>query len=600
MENTKLLENMRHSGAHLLAHAVTSLYPEVKLAIGPAIEYGFYYDFDFGDIQIKEEDLVKIEEKMRELQKKDFPFEKIEMNISDAKDFLKKSDQIYSLSLLKDIEEKGSTRKTEFTNAKNTVETVTFYKSGDFINLCRGGHVKSYSKIGEYRLISIAGAYFRGDEKNKMLTRIYAACFDTKSKLDTFLKDREDAKTRDHRIIGEKLGIFMISDEVGQGLPLLLPKGETLKYLLMQYMRKNEEELGYRYVSTPHLASEKLYQKSGHIKFFSSDMYKIKDKEGNIFYVKPMNCPHHHMIYKKLIQSYRQLPLKLSEGAAVYRYERSGTLTGLIRVRGPITQNDSHIYLSKAQLGEEFKKLLNFFKDVYTDLGIKNYWYRISLPDFKKDKYEGDKNLWKYASEKIETVLIESKQRFTKESGEAAFYGPKLDVQIKNVYGKEETIATIQIDILVPERMDLTFINSNGEKETPIVIHKSIIGAYERFIAFFIEQTGGIFPIRFSPVQVKIIPVSDQYNNIAIDIERILQNSGVRTAVDTTDESVGKKIRNATIEHIPAKIVLGEKELDNKKTSGIWEFNINWRDDIKNKEKININEFIEIINTDKI
>ena len=600
MENTQNLENMRHSGAHLLAHAVTNLYPNTKLAIGPSIDYGFYYDFDFENIQIGEDDLLKITKKMDELKKKDYKFEKIEMSIKDAEDFLKKSDQPYSLSLLQDIKKKGSTRKEEFNKNKEEVSTVTFYKSGDFINLCKGGHVKSYKDIGEYKLTSIAGAYFRGNEKNIMLTRIYAACFNNKDELETFLKTRETAKEKDHRIIGEKLNLFMISEEVGQGLPILLPKGETLKHLLIQYMRKKEERLGYQYVATPALTNEKLYQKSGHVKFYSNDMYKIKDKENNILYIKPMNCPHHHMIFQKMVKSYRDLPFKLSEAGEVYRFERSGTLYGLIRIRGPITQNDSHIYIEKKQLSNEFEKLLEFLEDIYKDLGIKNYWYRLSMPDFEKDKYEGDKNLWEYAEKNIENVLVKNKKNFIKGVGEAAFYGPKLDIQIKNVYGKEDTIATIQIDILVPKRMGLTFINSKGKKETPIVIHRSIIGSYERFIAFFIEQTGGIFPLKFAPIQVKIIPVSDQFNKDAIKIGNILKDNEIRTEIDTTDESVGKKIRNAGIEHIPAKIVIGQKEIDIQKEKNSWEFNINWRDDIKNKSQLNLNEFIKLLEKEKI
>ena len=489
LQNLDKLKEMRHSGAHLLAYAVKTLFPNAKLAIGPAIDDGFYYDF--GDIKIQEDDLVRIENKMKELQKKDYTFEKIEMSIEDAEKFLKKEDEIYSLSLLKDIKEKGSTIKEEMdnNNKKNETDIVTFYKSGEFINLCRGGHVDSFKNIGPFKLTSIAGAYFRGDEKNPMLTRIYAACFETFDELENYLKEREEAKERDHRNIGEKLGIFLLSENIGQGLPILLPSGETIKHLLIEYMRKKEERLGYKYIATPHITQALLYEESGHATHYSEDMYSFKDKEGNIFYIKPMSCPHHHMVYKKITQSYRDLPLKLAEAAAVYRYERSGTLTGLIRIRGPITQNDAHIYTPKDELESEFLKVLSLFKEVYSELNIKGYWYRLSLPDFDKDKYEGEKEMWQYATEKIQNSLKKSKNNYTVGIGEAAFYGPKLDVQIKNIFGKEDTIATIQIDILQPKRMSLTFINQNGEKETPIVIHRSILGSYERFIAFFLEQT---------------------------------------------------------------------------------------------------------------
>ncbi len=603
--NNKIKVNetaMRHSGAHLLAYAVQTLYPNVKLAIGPAIDDGFYYDFDFGDIKIQEEDLLKIEKKMLEIQKNDYPFVKIEMTIDEAKKFLEDTKQPYSLSLLKDIESMGSTNKSEMSKdkSKSGSDTVTFYKTGDFINLCKGGHVKSLKDIGPFKLTSIAGAYFRGDEKNPMLTRIYSVCFKDKSTLLNYLKEREENKNRDHRVIGEKLKIFMISEDVGQGLPLLLPNGEQLKYLLERYMRKIEENLEYKYVSTPILTNKKLYERSGHVKFYSEDMYQIKDKENNIFYVKPMNCPHHHMIFEKMVQSYRQLPFKLAEESPLYRNERSGTLTGLIRVRGPITQNDSHIYVSKDQLKKEFMDVLSIFQSVYTDLGIKNYYFRLSLPDFKKDKYEGDKDMWDFASSNIREALKESHSEFKEEIGEAAFYGPKLDVQIKNVYGKEDSIATIQIDILVPGRMGLKYINKYGKEETPIVIHRSILGSYERFIAFMIEQTGGNFPLKFAPIQIRLISVSDKYNDNVIELASSMRNLGVRVDIDITEEGIGKKIRTASLEKIPAKIVIGEKEVLNRKNTNEWAFTINWREDLKYSNNLSLSELLDILNSEKI
>ncbi|MHB8443171.1 MAG: threonine--tRNA ligase [Patescibacteria group bacterium] len=589
--------NMRHSGAHLLAYAVQSLYPNVKLAIGPAIDDGFYYDFDFGDIKIQEEDLVKIERRMLDLQKNDYSFEKVEMTIYEAKKFLKDTKQPYSLSLLKDIESMGSTMKSEMSKNKGKVgsDIVTFYKIGDFINLCRGGHIKSLKDIGPFKLTSIAGAYFRGDEKNPMLTRIYAVCFKDNNTLLNYLKEKEESKNRDHRVIGEKLKIFMISEDVGQGLPLLMPNGEQLKYLLERYMRKIEERLGYKYVSTPILTNRKLYERSGHVKFYSEDMYQVKDKENNVLYIKPMNCPHHHMIFEKMVQSYKQLPFKLAEESPLYRNERSGTLTGLIRVRGPITQNDSHIYVSKDQLKKEFLDVLSIFKTVYKDLGIKNYYFRLSLPDFKKDKYEGDKAMWDFASSNIRDALKESNSEFKEEIGEAAFYGPKLDIQIKNVYGKEDSIATIQIDILVPKRMGLKYINKHGEEETPIVIHRSILGSYERFIAFMIEQTGGNFPLEFAPIQVKLISVSEKYNDTVENLAQDIRDLGVRVDIDITEEGIGKKVRNASLEKIPAKIVIGEKEILNKKNTNEWKFTINWRDDLKYQSDMSFGEFLKLL-----
>jgi threonyl-tRNA synthetase len=596
MKNSKL-DDMRHSGAHLLAYAVQNLYPNVKFAIGPSIDYGFYYDFDFGDIKITESDLPRIEKEMKKLKKDNYKFEKVEMTISEAKKFLNDNKQIYSLSLLNDIETFGSTVKKDMDkkNKKESNDTVTFYKSGDFINLCRGGHVDSFSEIGEFKLVSIAGAYFRGDEKNPMLTRIYAACFNTKKELDDYLKDREERRKNDHRIIGQKLKIFTFFDEVGQGLPIFLPKGEILKKLLIEYMREKQDKLGYIYVSTPIITNEKLFELSGHKYFYSDDMYKIIDKEKNIFYVKPMNCPFHHLVYKSEVRSYKDLPIKIAEDSPLYRYERSGTLSGLIRVRGPLTQNDAHIYTSRENLKEEFIKVINLFQEVYQEMNIKNYYFRLSLPDFNKEKFLGDKKDWDFSAQIIKEGLEETKSQYYEGIGDAAFYGPKLDVQIKNIENKEDTIATVQIDNVIPHRMGLTYINNKGESDTPIVIHRSLLGSYERFIGFFIEQTSGNFPLRFSPVQVKILPVSDKYIPESKQINDILKCNGIRSEVDLKDESISKKIRNASLEKIPAKIVIGEKEISEYKKNKDWILNINWRSDLNYTEILNINEFITII-----
>jgi threonyl-tRNA synthetase len=591
------IDQMRHSGAHLLAAAVSNLYPNVKLAIGPTIDYGFYYDFDFGDIQITESDLPKIEIEMIRLKKENYPFEKIEMNIKEAQDFLKKSKQEYSLALLDDIKKYGTTIKKDQDpkQSRTNTDIVTFYKSGSFINLCRGGHIDNFGQIGDFKLISIAGAYFRGDEKNKMLTRIYAACFPTKEELNTFLKDREERKGKDHRILGPKLGLFMFSEEIGAGLPILLPKGEILKKLLIEYMREKQEKLGYIYVSTPIITNEKLFQLSGHTDFYSNDMYKILDKENNTFYIKPMNCPFHHMIYKNEIRSYKELPIKIAEDAPVYRYERSGTLTGLIRTRGPITQNDSHIYTSKDKLKNDFIEVLNLFKEIYTQMGIDNYYFRLSLPDFTKDKFLGDKKDWDFSAKILREALNETKLEYIEAIGEAAFYGPKLDIQIKNIEGKEDTISTIQIDSLIPKRMNIVYINNKGEEENPIIIHRAILGSYERFMAFLIEKTGGAFPIKFSPIQIKVIPVSDKFIDDAVKINSILKNAGIRSEIDKRDESISKKIRDASIEKIPAKIVIGDKEIDHKKINGEWSFNINWREDLKYESNLGIKDLINLI-----
>ena len=359
-----------------------------------------------------------------------------------------------------------------------------------------------------------------------MLTRIYGVAFETKDELEAYLKQQELAKERDHRKLGKELDLFFISEEVGSGLPLMMPRGEIVKSLLMRYMRQEEEKRGYKYVATPVLTQEKLYQQSGHASYYLEDMYSTEtDEEGNKFFIKPMNCPHHHMVFNQIKPSYKQLPLRLSEHAGLYRYELSGTLNGLIRMRGPITQNDSHIYVAKDQVGEEFRSLMLFFEETYRLFGIDDYWYRVSLPDFSKDKFNGDKKLWRDAADEIVKQLDSIGAKYVKEEGEAAFYGPKLDIQTRNVNGKEDSIATVQIDVLVPGRMGLKFVAKDGSIQTPIVIHKSIMGAFERFMGFLIEKTGGHFPFWLAPEQIRIITVNDSVNDYVDKVKDIL--SGV-------------------------------------------------------------------------
>lgn len=598
MEQSQI-EQMRHSGAHLLAAAVQKLFPRIQLAIGPAIDYGFYYDFDFGDTKVSENDFPRIEAEMLKLKKAKIPFEKVEMTIAEAKTFLKEKNQPYSLNLLEDIEKLGSTVKGEQSKGKRKKESekVTFYKSGEFINLCRGGHVENFGEVGEFKIMSLAGAYFRGSEKNPMLTRIYVACFETKKELEDYIRMHEEAKLRDHRVLGPELGIFMFSDVVGSGLPLLLPKGETIKHTLIEHMREKEERLGYRYVSTPVITQEGLYQRSGHAVYYKNDMYSFVDAEGTRFYIKPMNCPHHHMIYEKIVKSYRDLPLKLAEACGLYRHELSGTLTGLIRVRGPITQNDSHIYVREDQLKEEFLNVLALFQEVYNEMGIKGYWFRLSLPDFKKDKYGGEKKRWIGAGDVIREALQEFGVPFVEAEGEAAFYGPKLDVQIKNVTGKEDTIATSQVDILVPERMGLTYVDDHGQEVYPIIIHRAILGSYERFIGFLLEQTAGNLPFWLAPVQIQLLSVNDECNDSMKSLASELRNWGYRVDIDLSSESIGKKIRTASLQKIPAKIVVGKEEIKTKQESGKWILKVNWRSDLAQlgSEPTDIDDLVTIL-----
>ena len=566
------LFRIRHSLSHVLAMAVLEVFPDAKLAIGPPIENGFYYDFDLPR-SIQPDDLPDLEKRMLKIIAQDLQFTSAPRTIEEAQELLKA--QPYKLELVKDLAEQGE-------------KAVSFYTSGNFQDLCKGLHVGRTSEIpvGSFSLSHAAGAYWRGSEKNPMLQRIYGLAFESKVALEEYLHQQEEAKKRDHRLLGPQLGIFMHSEDVGAGLPLWMPNGETIKYLLQEYMREKEQSLGYQYVSTPVIAHETLYQRSGHAEFYKDDMYKFQDKEGTTFYLSPMNCPHHHMIYERMTQSYRDLPLKLAEGKGLYRNELSGTLTGLIRVRGAITQNDSHIYVTPAQLKEEFTKVLELFKEVYAEVGVQGYWFRLSLPDRDTNphKYAGDPALWDYASDIIRETLEEFGSPFVEAIGEAAFYGPKLDVQIKNVTGKEDSIATSQVDILVPQRMGLTYIDEQGQEKTPLIIHRAILGSYERFTAFLIEQTAGNFPFWLAPIQVAVLSVSDQFNQAALELAAAFSKDGLRVSTDLTTESVGKKIRAASLQKIPAKIVIGSQELESKNKEGEWKLKVNWRTDLERLE----------------
>jgi threonyl-tRNA synthetase len=578
------LFKIRHSLSHVLAMAVLEVFPQAKLGIGPAIDNGFYYDFDLPR-PVTPEDLEDLQKRMRRIVSDGHSFTVEAKDIAGG--LAKVQDQPYKIELIQDLAAKGETE-------------VTFYTSGNFVDLCKGPHVDISTDIPQdcFKLSHISGAYWRGDEKRPMLQRIYGLAFASKQELENYIHMMEEAKKRDHRVLGPQLGIYMMSEEVGPGLPLWLPRGETIKYLLKEYMRRKEEAQGYQYVATPVLAHENLYIRSGHAQYYSEDMYSLMDEEGKKFYLKPMNCPHHHMIMEKLVTSYRDLPLRLAEAGEIYRNELSGTLTGLIRVRGPITQNDSHIYCTPDQLKQEFLSVLALFKSVYEEVGISDYWFRLSLPDFSANsvKYGGERKKWDDAGQAIREALQEFGVPFVEAEGEAAFYGPKLDVQIKNVTGKEDTIATSQVDILVPERMGLVYVDEHGQEQHPIVIHRAILGSYERFTAFLIEQTAGNFPLWIAPEQVRVIAVSEQFNEAATELATALSVAGLRVEVDTTNESVGKKIRNASMMKVPAKVVVGQKELD-ARADGDWHVAVNWRQDILDvpTDAITAEELVEVI-----
>ena len=579
------LHAMRHSLAHIMASAIKKLWPEAKFGVGPVIENGFYYDIDLGETKISEQNFGKIEKAMRRIIAENQEFVRSTMSIDDAINWAKVSDQPYKQELLNDLKRSGTTLVKDLdseelgtiTEGDAALEEVGFYTNGDFTDLCRGPHVANTKEVGAFKLMRVAGAYWRGKQNNPQMQRLYGVAFGTREELDTHLEMLEQSKLRDHRKLGQELDLFFMSDSVGKGLPLLLPRGEKIKHLLMTFMRQQEESRGYTYVATPVLTQEELYKRSGHADYYLENMYSTEaDEEGNKFYIKPMNCPHHHMVFEKLQPSYRELPMRLSEHAGLYRYELSGTLTGLIRMRGPITQNDSHMYMTDDQVEQEFNDLLAFFKFVYETCGVSNYWYRLSLPDFSKGKYAGDPEKWKQASEVIRRCLEKSGQPFVAVEDEAAFYGPKLDVQIKNVQGKEDSIATVQLDILVPERMGITYIDSEGNKQFPIVIHKSIMGAFERFMGFLIEQSAGWFPFWLAPEQVRILTINDTVLDYVQEIEASLASivlmqpvkyNELRFTRDDRNESLGKKIREATNMKIPVQLIVGPKDKEAREVS---------------------------------
>jgi threonyl-tRNA synthetase len=574
----KKLYAMRHSLAHIMADAVGQLWPHAKFGVGPVIENGFYYDIDLGDTTLSEDDFKTIEKEMRRIINGDAPFERSEKPIEKAIIWAKDNKQPYKEELLNDLKRAGTTVAKDLDVAElgleaegdSKIEKVSFYTNDNFTDLCRGPHVESTGKVGAFKLMRVAGAYWRGKESNPQMQRLYGVAFDTKEELDNHLKMLEEAKKRDHRLLGEKLKLFFISDAVGAGLPLMMPRGETVKKILMDYMRDKEESRGYQYVSTPVLTQRKLYERSGHADYYLENMYATQeDEEGNQFFIKPMNCPHHHMIFEKLVDSYRDLPLRLSEHAGLYRYELSGTLTGLIRMRGPITQNDSHTYVTSDQLKSEFADVLDMFREVYLETGLEDYWFRLSLPDFEKDKFAKESDKWGFAAQVIREVLEESGLPYEEGVGEAAFYGPKLDVQTKNVLGKEDTIATVQIDILVPQRMGLEYVDQNGEKQNPYVIHKSIMGAFERFMAFLLEKTAGNLPVWLAPEQIRLISVNqtEEIVNYSNNIKEKALVLGLRVTTDNNNDSVGKKIRNAELMKIPYVLVIGEKEAESGQTT---------------------------------
>jgi threonyl-tRNA synthetase len=537
------LQNLRHTASHLLAAAVLELYPKAKITLGPPTDTGFYYDIDFGSEKISEDDLPKIEKKMKEIVKKWEKVEGKEVSYKEAKEMFK--DNPYKLELIEEIKGRG--------------EKITIYKSGDFIDLCRGGHIDNPSKKLKYfKLLSVAGAYWRGDEKNKMLTRIYGTAFFTKEELDKYLWQLEEAKKRDHRVLGKKLDLFLLTNEVGGGLLLWTEKGAIIRRQIENLIINEQTKRGYLHVYTPHIGKKSLWQTSGHWDLYRDKMYssmKIDDEE---YLVKPMNCPFHMMIYKSKIRSYKELPLRIAEIATVYRYEKAGELSGMLRVRH-ITQDDSHIFCREDQIVDEFLGVFEYTIYLLKIFGISDYYLRLGLRS-KKEKYLGSDEVWKKAEEKIVEAISKKNLNYVRSEGDAAFYGPKLDIIIKDAIGREWQCGTIQVDFMLPKRFKLEYIDEDGKVKTPALIHRAPLGSLERFVAILIEHYAGAFPLWLSPTQVAILPISDKYSSLALAIEKLFKNENIRVETNLKNETLAKKIRYFTLQKVPYMVIIGERE----------------------------------------
>ena len=538
-------DTLLHSTAHLMAQAVKALYPNAKFTIGPTIQNGFYYDFDL-DVSFSEDSLTKIEAKMKELSRQNQEIVRYESSASEAVKIFEKMGEFYKVEIISQI---------------NQDDTISLYKQSNFTDLCRGPHVSNTSKIRYFKLLSTSGAYWKGDENNKMLQRIYGTVFSSKRALRNYLHNLEEAKKRDHRKLGKDLGLFAFDEEVGPGLPLWLPKGTVIIEELESLAKETEKKAGYDQVRTPHLTKGNLYRKSGHLDHYKSSMYPAMDVDGTDYYIKPMNCPHHHKIYSSIPRSYRDLPLRFSEYGTCYRYEKSGQLFGLMRVRS-LQMNDAHIYCSKESFKEEFLNVCNMYLYYFKVFGIKKYKMRLSLhsEDGLGKKYVNAPELWIETEQWVREALLEGDFEFEEVEGEAAFYGPKIDVQVWSAIGKEFTLATNQVDFAVPEKFGLTYTDKKGERCTPLCIHRAPLGTHERFIGFLIEHFGGNFPLWLAPVQVAVLPISEKIFDYATFIFRELKKIGIRAIINDKPDKIGAKIRQAELEKINMMLVLGEKE----------------------------------------
>ena len=540
------LNVLNHSCAHLLAHAIKHLYPNAKFWVGPVIENGFYYDIDLGDEVIREEDFPLIEKEMKKISKSNKLIKRIELSKEEALDTFK--DDPYKVDLI---------------NGFSDDEVITAYRQDDFIDLCRGPHVETTKMMKYFKLLKVSGAYYKGDSKNKVLQRVYGICFENEEDLSNYLNYLEEMKERDHRKLGKELDIFMISDLVGKGLPMWLPNGATIRRLLQRYITDKEVSLGYQHVVTPSLGSVNLYKTSGHWAHYKDDMFPMMKLDDEEYVLRPMNCPHHMLIYKNSLHSYRELPIKIAEIANDFRYEASGAVCGIERARA-FTQNDSHIFCMPSQIKSEFKNVIDLILDVYKDFGFKNYSFRLSLRD-KNDteKYFGNDELWEKSENELREVLKEFGVEFYEAEGEAAFYGPKLDVQVRSALGHDVTLSTIQLDYQLPERFELTYIDDKGDKVRPVVIHRAILGSLDRFVAFLLEETKGVLPVWLAPVQVNIIPVNNEHHlEYCVSLKDKLQKLGIRVDLDIREEKLGYRMRESQTKKIPYTLVIGDKEVE--------------------------------------
>ena len=550
-ENEKL-NVLNHSCAHLLAHAVKHLYPNAMYWVGPVIENGFYYDIDLGDEVLSEEDLEKIEREMKKISKSDKLIKRIELSKDEALDMFK--DDPYKIDLISRMDEADT--------------VISAYKQDDFIDLCRGPHMPTTKSMKYFKLLKVSGAYWKGDANNKMLQRIYGICFEKEEDLNKYLEELEEAKQRDHRKLGKELELFMSDDLVGRGLPMFLPNGYIIWQELENYIKEKERKLGYLHVMTPCVGNVELYKTSGHWDHYKENMFPAMEVDGESFVLRPMNCPHHMMIYANKLHSYRDLPIRIGEIAHDFRYEASGAVKGIERGRH-FCQNDAHLFVTPEQIKEEFKSVVDLIFDTYKDFNITDYRCVLSLRDPEdKEKYYPDDEMWNKAENQLREVLDELGIEYTEEIGEAAFYGPKFDVNVKPAVGNEYTISTCQLDFCLPMKFDLKYVDLDGVKKTPVVLHRAILGSLDRFMAYILEETKGNLPLWLAPVQLNVIPVNNKYHlEYSKEIFELLKENSFRVELDDREEKLGYKMRESVMRKIPYSIILGQKEVDNKTIS---------------------------------